>query len=538
MNEKIEIPGTFRLEHIRAVVQGVADGTGNSSELRQSMDLSPRHVSFAVGAARMLGWIRGDAKGWKMTKAGRILLAAPRDSDEEARTFEAAIRKSKDVRQIAPDLLVDEGPSFDELTHRISEFTGMAEASAKRGARVLLSWRRQALEPDPAQPEGIGKPDESPEPIESPDQEKPRKHDEPQNTDLLKKGILSVTLSGWGPFLKGMLSVGDLTVLTGPSGSGKSSFIDSLLFLCEALRHGPNAAVIARAQGFSELLFGNEGELVIGLEAAIPSPDPSVLRYQLTLAPDASDRARVVHEILRSSSASGDVLSREADNVATYKAEGGEIFVLPLSAERLALAAVPDDFERFPAALQLRDMLLRDVVRLSFHVGDLTDPCSPLVNPSSLIRGGGGLPLVLEKLADNDLNSLSGLKTTVRRAAPSVSEIWVREREADRHLTLEFRFDNGLSLPARRVSSGILRTLALATEAETCREGSLLMIDDFGSGLDPSSIRALIDRFAEPMNGQILLTSALSEVAEASTSHGFYRLEGNEGQATFVRVSG
>ncbi len=536
MSEKIEIPGTFRLEQIREAVQAVSKGHTSSHDVRARMDLSPRHVSFALGAARMLGWLKGDAKGWTVTKTGRGLLGTEAGSEDEARAFAAAIRKSKAMRKLAPRLLEPDGPTFEQLTQTIAERTGMAEASAKRGARVLLSWRRQALEFEAGDvPTGSAcapeaEADAGPEPAAS-------------GSEPTRPRLASIELRCWGPFAATRAELAPFTAVLGNSGAGKTSLLQAILFVGEALRHGPGAAVRQAAASFSELCWQDTERHEVVLEVVLPAsvrPDPELdrARYRLGLGPGEGRPAVVVETLELGSSPANrwrTVVERGEGHLGQYTAERGDGgYELPLGAERLALAALPEDRERFAASLGVRDFLRRKIHQVTLDSEELASPCSPLASKRSTIDGGRGLPLVLRHLAKNDLPALARLKQTLRRAAPEVSEVWVQERSADRYLQLEVRFEGGLALGAWRVSAGILEALALATIAETVPAGELYLIDDLGGGLDPLSIRAVLDRLAQPIAGQILVTSALDEVASCLEGD-HYVLQRGDGASKLVK---
>ena len=86
-----DIPGTFRLEHIRGVIRTIAEGTTSTTDISSKTSMSSRHVSFALHSARLLGWLVGDPKSWQITAAGIELLDTSPGSLEEAWVFRRGI---------------------------------------------------------------------------------------------------------------------------------------------------------------------------------------------------------------------------------------------------------------------------------------------------------------------------------------------------------------------------------------------------------------------------------------------------------------
>jgi hypothetical protein len=449
----VDVPGAFRLEQIRAAVRTVAEGTRSSTLVREAMGIAPRHVSFALSSARILGWLRGDSRSWSVTDTGRRLLRTQAGSADETRAFEDAIRRSAAIRTIAPRILDDTAPSFGKLVWRIARLSAMSDASARRGARVLLSWRRQAL--------GL---------------ETSAAAVEPGGEVIL---LMSLALRGLGPFRHASTPLGPFTVLAGPSGAGMSSALDAPFFLADAERLGLGHALGARCARFDELLWSGRSEsLAVAVEASLPPslrPDPSLdrIRLELELVPDGESNAKVAWEAVflaapgepaeivthrgRPQPASWQaVVLRGEDHVTRYVSERDEwSCVFPVPSDRLALSSLPADHERFPGTLRLRDLLQHGIARMDLRTEAVAGAATP--------------------------------------------ELTVRD---------------GRTVPARRASAGVMRAAALLALATARSREPVTIIDDLGDGIDQSALGGIIEKLVEIEGRQVIAaTTSLTVIA-------------------------
>jgi hypothetical protein len=141
--ESHQIPQADNLDDVRRVVAGVADGA-TPAQISERTEISARHVSYALQAAKTLGWLAPGDKP-EVTDLGQKLLATAAESLEERDCFRRAITESDVLKSIAPELLAPATPSRDDLTARIRRAVpDLSEETAKRRAQTLLSWRTRA----------------------------------------------------------------------------------------------------------------------------------------------------------------------------------------------------------------------------------------------------------------------------------------------------------------------------------------------------------------------------------------------------------
>jgi hypothetical protein len=115
--ESHQIPQADNLDDVRRVIAGVADGA-TPPQISERTEISARHVSYALQAARTLGWL-APADKLEVTDLGRELLATAPGGLEERDCFRRSITESDVLKGLAPELLAPATPSRDDLTARI-----------------------------------------------------------------------------------------------------------------------------------------------------------------------------------------------------------------------------------------------------------------------------------------------------------------------------------------------------------------------------------------------------------------------------------
>lgn len=140
-----QIPQASDLARVRWVLSAISEGEHATAALAERANVTPRQVSYAIAAARILGWL-GGPEGLSLTSSGMALLSTAPGTDAERSAYRRAITASEPISQIAPDLLTQQGPSVEELSARILSRTVLSEPTARRRAQTLLAWRAQAIQ--------------------------------------------------------------------------------------------------------------------------------------------------------------------------------------------------------------------------------------------------------------------------------------------------------------------------------------------------------------------------------------------------------
>ncbi len=234
-------------------------------------------------------------------------------------------------------------------------------------------------------------------------------------------------------------------VLVGPNASGKSTFLDVPAFISDLVSDGLREATLfteengtGRARRLGELIFNQETDRFdLAVELAVPNSlirlnsiggmehRYDVVRYALIVGRIKSGEAGVLSESLwlvdskhRRAGASSDGASilvspkglvpgtlgtDSSDNLtsASYRVihRGGERgdasyfaeteqweITNRVGAQRSALSGLPEDPERFPVAIWVRDLLRDGVLKLALNSAAMRRPVSP--SASRLRRRG------------------------------------------------------------------------------------------------------------------------------------------------------
>lgn len=141
------VPQADNLARVRTVLAAVASGHTTRTAISTAIDVSERHVAYALLAAESLGLL--DTTAMRPTERGERLLRTAVGGADERASLREAIEASRAVREIAPDLFAAETPSRATLAKRIIERSELGEATSDRRAGTLLAWRTHILGLEP-----------------------------------------------------------------------------------------------------------------------------------------------------------------------------------------------------------------------------------------------------------------------------------------------------------------------------------------------------------------------------------------------------
>ncbi len=168
------------------------------------------------------------------------------------------------------------------------------------------------------------------------------------------------------------------------------------------------------------------------------------------------------------------------------------------------MANLPEDRERFPVALWLRDVLVQGVRRIALASEAMRRPCAP-TRQQGFLPDGSNLPYVIARLSESERTRWLA---HVREALPEIEEITTTERPDDRHRYLSVRYRNGHEAPSWLVSDGTLRMLALTLLAHTreVRHG-IFLIEEPENGVHPRAIESVFQSLSSVYDAQVLLAT-------------------------------
>lgn len=361
--------------------------------------------------------------------------------------------------------------------------------------------------------------------------------------------LVRLEVDGFKNLLGFEAEFGPFTCVAGPNGTGKSNIFDAIRFLslladrpleaaaravrgAEAGQTGPEELLWtdgrSRAETMrfaAEMLVPDEVEDDFGRPVR---PSATLLRYALTLglAPPEGpgDPGRLVllseslhhvnkgeaHRHLRFPHSAGKFRAATVRNGRSGEAfisteggprgpcvrvhgDGGHPGLLdpsPVARAPATVVSVTTTSER-PTILAARREMQR-WQRLSFEPGAMREDAG-FSAPRTLAENGARLPATLFRLASGHAGGAEAAYARVMaRVTPlaPVEDVRVERDDYRRLLRLEARVADGAWLPARALSDGTLRALALGVAAEEGGAG-LMCVEEPENGIHPSRLAAL-----------------------------------------------
>lgn len=337
--------------------------------------------------------------------------------------------------------------------------------------------------------------------------------------------------------VQGLLSFGEetgfefgrLNLLVGPNGSGKSNLIDCL----RIFKNCPlDVQVTFNDVGFEDWLYmGGRPEVPVYIEVCVELPGtPELLRHHLLLAPTSHSSARLEETIDLQPQDSGrfwvlfqltavrgaEVIYRDfQDADGSRQPEDGEPRYRWLTEEEFnplqSILAQLRDMKQYPEITNLAKLYsnFRVYSEWSFGRGSaLRSSTSADGTNAYLSEDMGNLALALNGLQgslahDKIQKLLRELKETYRDYITRVSR-----NRVDLELK-EVPFDR--PLPARRLSDGTLRFLALAAILLHPEPPPMICLEEPELGMHPDMIRLIADMIIEAAQKTQLIVTTHSE---------------------------
>jgi len=363
--------------------------------------------------------------------------------------------------------------------------------------------------------------------------------------------LSKIEISHYKCFRHASLELAPFNILIGPNASGKSTFLDSLAFIRDALESDVEKAVRKRASTLQELVWKHEDAekgFEIALEASLPASLKTngydTLRYEvgvglgkngsivvggehLWLINSAQRRKQelfpvplfpfeppadvepVLHPArLKKPQGYRLVVRKVADSGNDYfRSEKTDWnMMLRFSPQRLALTGIPEDYDRFPSALWWKRVLLQNVQVLQLNSVLMRRTC-PSDAPRVFQPDGSNLPIMVKMLLETDPQRFEWWIRHLQTILEDLAHIEVAERPEDRSYYLLVTYRNGLSVPAWLLSDGTLRLLALTLLAYLPNSEQVFVIEEPENGIHPKAIEAVFKALSSVYNSQVFLAT-------------------------------
>lgn len=341
-------------------------------------------------------------------------------------------------------------------------------------------------------------------------------------------------------------------VMVGPNACGKSTLFDALLIARDILAGGLEAAVFGdlrmgiaqravNPQDMTWLRQGGGFEIAITLELPAEIAQKLNNRYAFTryeLAVRTEGKLSFEHEtlwlcgsakkqadrqlhlfplwreppahIIRLSNQKSPpgwrkVVSKMADSGNDYfrseTSDWNNLF--RLGPNKSALANLPEDEERFPAATWTKRVLMEGVHRLALNAEKMRLP-APAGSPHDFLPDGANLPWVVHGLEQRDPDAKLDWVKHVGTTLEDLHDIQTKEKPEDRSRYLELTYKNGLVAPSWVLSDGTLRLLALTLLAYAPKPPHTVLIEEPENGIHPRAIETVMQSLSSVYASQIL----------------------------------
>ena len=291
--------------------------------------------------------------------------------------------------------------------------------------------------------------------------------------------------------------LGNLTVLVGRNGSGKSNFLDALRFVADSLQTSLDHAIKSRG-GIDAVRRKSTGHpRNFEIELRVELPTVSVATYGFEIAAREQGRFVVKHEKLR-------ILDGAGQKLAHYSVEEGRL--LSASPSTLPPPAPDRLFLVVASALPEFRALYESLLSMGFYNLN-PDAMKELQSPDSgelLHRDGGNIASVIARLSEDEPAVFARIKEYLETIVPGIKE--VNRVSFGPKETLEFRQDvKGSKHPwkffATSMSDGTLRALgALTATTQLSNQTAAVQlegIEEPETALHPAAAGALMDALRE-----------------------------------------
>lgn len=324
------------------------------------------------------------------------------------------------------------------------------------------------------------------------------------------KTLHQVSIEGFKSIAQASITLGDLNVVIGANGAGKSNLIAAFRLLESSLN--------GRLQHYTAIQGGADRLLHHGRKAT-PTCRMSFtgadFSYCLTLEPNVKNRFVVAEEFLEyqeqsktiaPASDEADLAGLEHDLLVVYDEDGN--WVEPPSVDfHELLNSTLGDLPDLPST-QLESIR-------AFHFHDTSDaaPCrqdAEIRDARELHAEGRNLPAFLYRLREKHAPIYRRIVEHIRLVAPFFDDfILAPSPENDRMIRLEWRHrDSDGYFDAHSLSDGTLRFICLATLLLQPNPPRLILLDEPELGLHPLAIHILAEMLdAAAERTQILLAT-------------------------------
>jgi predicted ATPase len=365
--------------------------------------------------------------------------------------------------------------------------------------------------------------------------------DPPNDGPSSRLRLASVSLSGFKAVkYVSQIPIGELTLVIGRNGSGKSSFVEAIQWLQESMFLGLQRATEDRFRRYEDLKNKRSRNTKIHLEFTGPEQP---IQYDLEVRKAVGRHSPiVVDEELR-------IRATRAQHklIWTNKGARGPVFrsvrnaTAERDADRLALATAP----RSAAATinSIREYLHNTVIlRLSPTAMTSSEPLDQRARGALLDEEGRGLPGLLARMTKSQR---ARVRSRVQHVIEGIEDVRVVETDRGRgHFAANERmkYPGGstcFEIPAWMLSEGTRRMTALFALMTIEPAPSMLIVEEIENGLDPWTLEFVLQelREATARGTQVILTTHSPFLLDHVVPEEVVVVRRERGQSTYEQVT-
>lgn len=322
--------------------------------------------------------------------------------------------------------------------------------------------------------------------------------------------IREVHIRNYKSIEQAVVRLGDLIVLIGTNGSGKSNFVDALSFVRDCVA-GPVELAVQRRGGFGALYWqGGTPSGAVGIRLVIDLPDEDVADYAIELTGGEAGTA-VAEERC--------VVRRVGGEVDRYSLKNGEFIeeiagIRPqIGPGRLALFAASAASEYRSVYDFLMGIRSYGIVPVKLGGLQMSDP------GLQLLPDGSNAASVLRQLQETNPDRFERVADLVRSVVPGVTGIGTQvfggQFESVRFDEEGPASDAPMSFMAANMSEGTLRVLGFLLAAYQPVPPSVLVIEEPEANIHPAAAEVVTSVLIDvSRRAQVLVTTHSPEVLD------------------------
>lgn len=367
-----------------------------------------------------------------------------------------------------------------------------------------------------------------------------------------------------------------INVLTGPHGSGKTLFLDTLSFLNRLVREDPESAVYERAGTFQDLTWRRgRSHFELAVEAEIPEAirrqlSPTLfdhIRYEVSVGLDDEDQIAILAEkgLLRQRQSASEtqqklfpqnlltpasilmsprsdrrwIFNKKPGGNDNYYSEvqkkggGGWRPSFKLGPRKSAFGNLPQEQSLFPAATWFKEFLTQDIKTVTLNERLLKRPCSP-GQTTHLKPNAANLPIVVKDLKIVAPQQFEKWIAMLKTVLPDIENIHIKEQQDTYKIYLTLAYRSGVEVPSWMLSGGTLRLLALTLPAFLKDTKGIYIYKNPENGLHRDGIKAVFDALTSIHSAQVFISTHSPVLLNAASFASVFCFEKNEQGASEI----